>query len=471
MARLGERACGGVFARLCALISDGLACHRLTIAQAAPMNGSTPDIEDLNRRPGKRKRQLETASQTHLALHSLASSSRMNAISLRLPPDSHLLGDPFASRRLPLPYLVQNALGHLPIHVHADSFPTFARPRAEDEWIGLSIMSIEDIVEAILSAAELLSRAQKAEYLERVSLVTEVDIVPPTADANLAEDTVDFVLQLTRSESPVAYETFDLPLRRRPSPLSPRTANRLLRLRSPEPSTIFLRSYLSSILSLQGSHLEKLASQSCAQPPPLSELEAAMLGADGCFVQLIAIVDGMSWSFACSQDLDEFSQPLAMLNAVPHAEGVRGIRIGVERSATGEGSGIELAISCPTGAGGADEAVAWLSDPEGQNDGFVTASQEPKAIHKRFHVDFVRRDTKAFSLSLPLEGDGWPKRKLMVRDVGGVDSKIAYFPDSGESASLSDLVLELRVNEICCGSKEGKGRSFLREDRASALVP
>jgi hypothetical protein len=156
-----------------------------------------------------------------------------------------------------------------------------------------------------------------------------------------------------------------------------------------------------------------------------------------------------------------------MLNAVPHAEGVRGVRLSASRVPTGEGNGVEVGISCPTGAGGADEAVAWLHDPTGEADGFVTASLEPTAIYRKFRVDFVRRDTGAFTLSLPLEGDGWPKRKLMVRDVGGIDTKMVYFPVSGETqAPMDDLVLELRINEICSPAKAASKHNFLREDRA-----
>ena len=419
----------------------------------------------LHLQPRSTTRTYFSIPQTLLSLKPLAQVSKVHAISLYLPPDDLVFGDPFAPTSATIPYLVKHSVGHLPLTVYSDIFPFQVQPVLKRDWTQIAIISTEDLVEAIISATELLYRASGADYLRKVSIMTEIPVVPESAlnspHSSYARDIVNLIRDLTRSESPISIGNFavDTPL---PHPvwtaqdreLSPDTLG--LGLQAPIPMS--LQAYVSSLFALQMDYLSTTITEQCKPPESMEVLRSLALDMDQCFTQLIVLVDGASWSLACSQELEEYEQPVALLHAVPHAEGVRGVRISVQGSVEGE---IKFQMSCPTGPGGADEVVVWSTEESGS---WQTITDAPNGI-STFQLDFVRRESAAFSLAFFQMATEAPRRQIKHKLV--VKEGFTFFAPTNLELPNGATVADLRFNEICCsnGRASNSDHFFLRNDR------
>ena len=433
--------------------------ERAESLEQARMGVLPPSIADLpptGRRPrGRRRTDAEWIGRKGETIKLMAVTAPIHAILLAMPPDAHVYGDPFDSRRLPVPDLVHRALGHLPMHVAA-SFPSMS---ASSRWVGASVLWIEDAVEAVLSAAELLARAAAAKHLQSRSIVADVTLAP--AGSLDVEAMATLIQSITQSDSPLATP--------RQSPRPPAwieaeraIATNVLDLRTPAPVDLGVRAYVAALLARQMDYAVTQQAALCKTPPPVAQIEQAMLGTDGCFVQLVALSAGRSYSFGCSQDLESYGQPVTMLNAVPHAEGVRGVDLKVGKVEHGEGIWVEL--SCPTGAGGQPERVVWVDGAYGH---FATEAEEPDGV-SRFRVEVVRRDAAAFTLSIP-GSDATSKRAFVTHTVSkGVDRLRPLFTPTAETPAEHE-VMHFRLNEICC-SNRARTHDFLQSDRASVFA-
>lgn len=451
----------------------------------------------------------------------LARKTRVHALSLRLPPNSHIFGDSFAARSLPIPHLVHSAIGHLPIVLDEDTFPsmnvrvfensTFDQTYLEKAvtrsvWDNTGVVYIDDVVEAFIAAGELLSRASNAEYVSRLSMLAEVDIVPPSrsysavplyassGSKSVAEETLDWIIQLTKSASPVGFVQSRGALGGRETlqgrPLDRSLARSILGTTPSTPIPLALKAYIRSLLGRQASFFDQHITEACAPPHDLRTLNDALAQLDTCHVQLLGLVSGENIVLACNPDYDHTpaTSPLVLANAVPYTEKLSQVKL---RSRWGPVGKTEVGLFCPFGTNGADERLVWLESTETLEGRWATQSEalnlqaESTTIwsYNNFEVNFVRRDMRSFTLSIlqyPQAGPEAPKRRMVFT----VDNS-----KKTSDTTMKDVLnlgwqllaetepdwqtMEWRVNPICCADKQPhliNGFTFLQEDRKYRLL-
>lgn len=236
------------------------------------------------------------------------------------------------------------------------------------------------------------------------------------------------------------------------------------------PMRTAIKSYLQSILSLQSEHLSKKLNIACSSPPPVPVLEEGLLALTGCNVQLLTVFEGSYYTLGCSAGLeDDHLSPLALISSIPFKEGVRGVEIIAERGMEGK---VDLQIRCPTVVNGKStgesEIVVWADTSDGGEFAEESLGGE-RTIAEWFTVDFIRRDARAFTITLPptegvAEGDE-PKRSLVLRGDGGstnAKKDLVFMQASTEARPLL-----WRINPICCANVERRKDlwDFFKEDR------
>lgn len=390
----------------------------------------------------------------------------LHSLLLRLPSQHSFIGDPYTSRYDPIPHIVQSALGHLPIQV-------FTTPEDPNE----SFIAIEDASRGIIQGARMLELASKKGYVRDLGFVAELEIVGPLAQgASGSLGLAQAAISLTRSESALAqYDVATNPEIIRPSE-ERRLHNIAQRKRSlgalgftPLISVqAALKTYISSLLRLQSTHLSSRISIACSSPPAIPVLEEGLLSLTGCNVQLLTVIDGSYWTLGCSAGIEgPHTTPLAIVGAVPFKEGVRGVEILAERGLEGK---VDLQMRCPIvdeagKSNGLADVVIWTENLQGG--AFAEASQPGvRAIAEWYSVDFVQRDSRSFTMTLPpTEGvdlGDEPKRRLTLRDPNGAQRNLQFQPPTGDSRTLL-----WRVNPICCPDQEKRKNvwDFFKEDR------
>lgn len=482
---------------------------------------SVEDISGATTVKEKQKRSLTSRSLYDSATYispiaELASKRRVHALSLRLPPNSHIFGDSFAARTLPIPHLVHSAIGHLPIVLDEDTFPsmnvrvfensTFDKSSLEKAvtrsvWDNTGVVYIDDVVEAFIAAGELLSRTSNAEYVSRMSLLAEVDIVPPsrtpsavplyasTGGRSIAEETLDWIIQLTKSASPVGYVQSRSALGGRETlqgrPLDRSKARSILGTTPSTPLPLALKAYIRSLLGRQASFFDQQITEACAPPHDLRTLNDALAQLDTCNVQLLGLVSGENLVLACNPDYDHTpaTSPLVLANAVPYTEKLSQVKL---RSRWGPVGKVEVGLFCPFGTNGADERLVWLESTETLEGRWATQSEalnlqaESTTIwsYNNFEVNFVRRDMRSFTLSIlqyPQAGPEAPKRRMVFTVDNSRKSSDTTMKDVLNLGwqLLAETepdwqTMEWRVNPVCCADKQPhpvKGFTFLQEDR------
>lgn len=486
-----------------------------------------------------------THSSSHLGpLFNVAKHSKVHGLSLRVPPEAHIFGDSFASRSLPIPALVHSAIGHLPIVIDEDSFPymqvssmvdptnpeqNMVEPPSRHDpfsqaWQRTGVVYIDDLVETFVAAGELLSRSNSAEYLDRMSLLAEIEVLPPphrptgpskrtsfnpdspdiveTGLKSVAEETLDWIVQLTKSSSPVGYmrrpsdvdngstdppnEAQVLTAMASQKPLDRSLANRVLGTTPSTPLPLALKAYIRSLLGRQTSHLVDKINKACAAPPDLRTLNDALAQLDTCSVQLLGMIQSENTVLACNPEYLNSSlvPPLVLSPAVPYTEAISQVKL---KSRWGPVGKVELGFFCPFGANGKEERIVWLENAETLVGKWSTLTEAQKMaqndpaiwVFESFEVSFVHRDTRSFLLSIPNYSQaerGAPKRRM----VYAFDRSVKASPE----VTLNDKVIldwqllaetgeqyqnmEWRINPLLCEKKEVKefkGFTFLREDR------
>lgn len=497
--------------------------HATSLQAASTPSTMSPESTPVKKRslPWQRETSLERRSfydsTSYITpLKNLAKKVKLHALSLRLPPNSHIFGDSFAPRSLPIPHLVHSAIGHLPIVLDEDTFPSmFTRvfdnstfdSSALDKtvtksvWDNTGVVYIDDVVEAFIAAGELLSRASNAEYVSRMSMLAEVDIVPPprahsvvpayasTGSKSVAEDTLDWIIQLTKSSSPVGFVQSQSSLNTRETlqgrPLDRSLARTILGTTPSTPLPLALKAYIRSLLGRQASFFDEQITNACAPPHALRTLNDALAQLDTCSVQLLGLVSGENVVLACNPAYDHTpaTSPLILSNAVPYTEKLSQVKL---KSKWGPVGKVEIGFFCPFGDNGADEQIVWLESTEtlegrwasAKEANFMQAESTTIWSYEKFEVNFVRRDMRSFTLSIlqyPQAGPDAPKRRMVFAidqsrkrpDAIMKDILSLEFQLLGETAP-DWQTMEWRVNPICCSDKQPQpinGFTFLQEDR------
>ncbi|BGP53963.1 hypothetical protein JCM8202v2_001535 [Rhodotorula sphaerocarpa] len=393
----------------------------------------------------------------------------LHSLLLQLPSASSIFGDPFAPRFDPVPHVVESALANLPVTVYTS--PSQTEP----------FLSIDDASRAVVQAAHMLDLASSKTYLRPLGFVSEVQIVGPAPTAGrtgtpLAE-LATLAIQLSQSESPYAEVSQERPPVATTS--EPRfhiseverrkTATAVLGFTPSLSMHTAMRSYLASLLRLQTNHLQSRINVACSSPPSMSVLEEGLLALNGCNVQLLTLVEGAYYTLGCSHGLEsDHREPVDVVPAVPYKEGVRGVEITAERGLEGK---VDLQMRCPVVKDGKlvpgeSEVVMWADTPKGGE--FAEQSRpDSHAIAEWYTVDFVQRDTRSFTLTLPPtegvpEGEE-PKRRLTFRDPNGNsnDRSLLFQPTGDEARALL-----WKLNPICCPASDRRKDvwDFFKED-------
>lgn len=391
---------------------------------------------------------------THHPLHSLL---------LTLPSQHSFIGDPYVPRSDPIPHIVQSALAHLPIQIYTS-------PEDRNE----AFIAAGDASRSIIQGARMLELASKKSYVRDLAFVAELEVMGPSAgSSNGVLGVAQTAISLTRSQSAIARH--ELPsLRARPDEQRRmkhaavrKTGLRALGYTPTTTVATALKSYLSSMLRLQSTQLASKIAVACSSPPAIPVLEEGLLALSGCNVQLLTVIDGAYFTLGCSAGIEErHTTPVAVLNAVPFKEGVRGVEILAERGLEGK---VDLQMKCPVVDGegkssGMADVVVWTENLAGG--AFAEASRPGvRAIAEWYSIDFVQRDARAFTMTLPptegVSGDE-PKRRLTLRDPSGSARNLQF-----QSAAPESKPLLWRVNPICCpgGAKRKDVWDFFKEDR------
>lgn len=510
--------------------------------QSSKSSEAVPSVTPLEALHGKRSLKTESGSPSakrsfwpkRASLHSrslydstsyispiadLAKKTKLHALSLRLPPNSHIFGDSFAARSLPIPHLVHSAIGHLPIVLDEDTFPSMntriygnstfdngssGKAVTKSVWDNTGVVYIDDVVEAFVAAGELLSRASNAGYVSRLSMLAEVDIVPPprshsavpiyasqSGSKSVAEETLDWIIQLTKSASPVGFVQSRNALDARETlqgrPLDRTIARTILGTTPSTPLPMALKAYIRSLLGRQASFFDQQITDACAPPHDLRTLNDALAQLDTCSVQLLGLVSGENLVLSCNPDYDNTpaTSPLVLANAVPYTEKLSQVKL---KSRWGPVGKVEIGFFCPFGDKGADERIVWLESTETLEGRWATQTEaghlqaESTTIwsYESFEVNFVRRDMRSFTLSIlqyPQAGVDAPKRRMVftvdqakkhpeatMKDVLSLDWQLLAETEPDWQT------MEWRVNPICCSEKLPhliNGFTFLQEDRKS----
>ncbi|SCV74444.1 BQ2448_8083 [Microbotryum intermedium] len=393
----------------------------------------------------------------------------LHSLLLRLPPLDSIVGNPYASRFEPIPHLVESALGHMPLHVYTS-------PEKNEPFLAANDASM-----SIIQSARMLELASRKKFLRALGFVAEVDVIGAERRTKGPRvlpivDMVKTIIQLTSSQSPF-LEIQQLNATSSPGGLNAeqlklqqamfrKRADKIIGFTSSTALRVELKRYIAAILKRHMTHLSSKINVACASPPSTSVLESGILAMNGCSAQLLTIVEGSFWTLGCSEGIEEpHLEPLALLPAVPFIEGVRAVEIVAEQ---GHGGKADLQLRCPIWKDGKvtgkSEVVIWAETPDGGE--FALASKP--GIHKIaewFSVDFVKRDSRSFSLSLPptqgkVEGEE-KKLFLTVPEPTSVLKKIMFKTDS-DSIRLAHF----KINPICCPSKDVRKEAwdFFKED-------
>lgn len=410
------------------------------------------------------------------ALKDFATKHPLHAVLLRLPSQHSFIGDAFASRFDPVPHMIESALGDIPINP----------PRPLETPID-PFIAVEDGARSVIQSALMLDLASRKEYLQAFAFVGELKIVGPTQKGLPdPEDFAEHVIAVTKSKSPLAIAALDEdePVRdlavevegrwRQQLDDSRKVATKALGYTPSIDIDSALRAHVASLLRRQDAHLSSRISVACSTPPAIPVLEDGLLGLNGCSVQLLTVIEGSYHTLGCSQGLDStVSRPVSVLTAVPYKEGVRGVEIRAERGTDGR---VDIQMRCPAVdtdgkliAGQAD-VVTWASldgkpSDGGLNEGFAESSRQGvKTIAEWYTVDFVHRESRAFTLSLPLpegvtERDE-PRRRLMFRSARPSDMSMTFLPIDAEMTPIM-----WRINPVCCAKpRSNELWDFFKED-------
>ncbi|BGP13960.1 hypothetical protein JCM10213_005544 [Rhodosporidiobolus nylandii] len=381
----------------------------------------------------------------------------VHSLLLQLPSAFSIVGDPFSPRFDPVPHVVQSALANLPVTVYTSSTQTE------------TFLSIDDAARSIIQGARMLDLASAKSYLRLLGFVAELEVVGPPQSSGAAStsplaDLAQTAISLIQSESPYAevvqereavftasnaqFHNSETSLRK--------TASKVLGFSPTISVRAALKAYISSVLRLQATHLSSKINVACSSPPSIPVLEEGLLALSGCNVQLLTLVEGAYYTLGCSQGLEgAHLEPLAVVPAVPYKEGVRGVEVFAERGLEGK---VDIQLRCPVVGSdgklvaGESEIVMWADTMEG---GEFAELNKPGAhpIAEWYTVEFVQRDARSFTLTLPPtegvpEGEE-PKRRLTFRDPNSNKRSLLFQP-TGEDARA----LLWKFNPICCAASE-----------------
>ncbi|KDE08122.1 hypothetical protein MVLG_01603 [Microbotryum lychnidis-dioicae p1A1 Lamole] len=393
----------------------------------------------------------------------------LHSLLLRLPPLDSIVGDPYASRSEMIPHLIESALGHMPLNIYTspDNYEPF--------------LAANDASLSIIQSARMLELASRKKFLRALGFVAEVDVVgaerrtkgPSTLPI---VDMVKTIIQLTSSQSPF-LEIKQLNATSSPSGLNAdqlkeqqasfrKRADKIIGFRPSTTLRVELKRYIAGVLKRHMSYLSSKINVACASPPSTSVLESGILALNGCSAQLLTIVEGSYWMLGCSEGVEgPHLEPLAILPAVPFKEGVRAVEIVAEQGHDGKP---DLQLRCPRWKDGEltgeSEVIIWAETRDGGE--FAFASKP--GVHKIadwFPVEFVKRDSRAFSLSLPptqgkAEGEE-KKRHLIIPEPTSTLKKIMFKTDVDNFR-----IAHFKINPICCPNKDvsKEGWDFFKED-------
>lgn len=396
-------------------------------------------------------------------------------------------------------------MGHLPITVDQDQFPIMSvSPGLSDDpslhpgllfpsksiWASTGVVYNEDLVEMFLAAGELLSRSNNAEYLSRMSILSEIETLPPSRSSkSVAGETLDWIIQLTKSSSPVGFiEAKDALLDSTGltgRPLDRELAKRILGTTPSTPLPLALKAYIRSLLDRQTSYLDLKIGTACASPPDLTGLNDGLSRLDTCSVQLLGMISAENMVLACNTDYQgtPLSPPLIIASAVPYEEGINALRLKAKWGSAGR---IELGFSCPFGEKGNDEKIVWLENMQTGEGKWATATVAEKLAkedtsvwtYENLEVNFVHRETRSLTLSIPQYPQAnpeSPKRRMVYKldrsrkTPGAALKDLTVFQWQLLAESGDDWeTMEWRINPICCDSVEpgaDTAFSFFKEDR------
>ncbi|POY74373.1 hypothetical protein BMF94_2567 [Rhodotorula taiwanensis] len=400
-------------------------------------------------------------------LKSFSVKHPLHSLLLQLPSAYSIIGDPFAPRFDPVPHIVESALGNLPINVYSSSTQT--EP----------FLSIDDASKAVVQGARMLDLASTKAYLRPLGFVAEVQVVGPASTSARPRSPIaelaTLAIELTQSNSPLADVKQERPAVATTSEPSfhiseverRKTTNAVLGFTPSLTVQATLRAYIASLLRLQADYLQSRISVACSSPPSMSVLDEGLLALSGCNVQLVTLIEGAYFTLGCSQGLEsEHLEPVDVIPAVPYKEGVRGVEITAERGLEGK---VDIQMRCPVVKDGKlvpgeSEVVMWADTPQGGE--FAEVSRpDSHAIAEWFTVDFVQRDARSFTLTLPptegvAEGEE-PKRRLTFRDPNGEKRSLLFQPTGDDARALL-----WKLNPICCPATERRKDvwDFFQED-------
>jgi hypothetical protein len=400
-------------------------------------------------------------------LKAFARSHPLHSILLQLPSSHSILGDPHVSRFDPIPHIIHSALGHLPIHAYTSAASTFD-----------PFLAIDDASHAIVQSARMLELAAAQDYLIPLAFVAEINVVgiEGNLQGGAAARVAEQVISLVRSQSPSAeiravgddggevdddddaHEVlFSVRNERNVNAAwSRKTTARAIGFKAGISLQSTLRGYIATLLRLQEHHLSPKISVACSSPPSVPVLEEGLVALSGSKVQLLTIIEGSYYTLACTGSLEgDYARPIAIVPAVPYKEGVQGVTVVLER---GFENKVDVQLHCPAGNSTSIETIIWTDSPAG---GTFAESTTPRIrpIAEWFTIDFVHRDSRAFTLTLPPtegveEGDE-ERRRMTLRD-----GMLLFQP-----ASADELTLLWRINPICAVERRSDVWDFLKEDR------
>ena len=402
-----------------------------------------------------------------VVLKTFTSRHPLHSLLLQLPSSDSIIGDPFAPRFDPAPHVIQSALGNLPIQVSTSS--AMLDP----------FLAIRDATRSIIQGARMLELASRKDYIRLLGFVAELEVVGPKAPgasrdgpvADLARTAVSMISSHSALSDKVSLGAAELAagaagVRKRDA--ARRVSAKALGAAPAIPVIEAAKTYMDYLLIRQAAHLATKVNVACASPPSLGVLEEGMMALGGCNAQLLTLIDGSYYTLGCSAGIDGAPGPLALLPAVPFEEGIRGVDLVVERGLEGK---VDVQLKCPvldssSAHTGKLQTVAWTDTKSGGQ--FANAGAKgADVIAEWFSVDFVERDTRAFTLTLPptegLPREDDPARRLTLHLPAQPDGELKFRIPANEAPALL-----FKVNPICCAAAPASSRKnawdFFKED-------
>lgn len=361
--------------------------------------------------------------------------------------------------------MIQSALGNLPIQVQTSH--TMLAP----------FLAIRDATRAIIQGARMLELASRKDYIELMGFVAEVEVVGPAPAGNkdgpvadLAKTVVSMVSSHSALSDKVGLSAAEVAkgageARRREA--ARKVSAKALGAAPSIPVLEAAKTYMDYLLIRQAAHLATKVNVACASPPSTGVLEEGMMALTGCNAQLLTLIDGSYFTLGCSAGIEGARSPLALLPAVPFEEGVRGVELVVERGLEGK---VDVQLKCPVldsagEATGKSQVIAWTDSKAGGQ--FALAGEKGEVIAEWFSVDFVARDTRAFTLTLPptegLPREEDPARRLTLHLPAQADGELKFRVPANEAPAL-----QFKVNPVCCSANAVAPKKtawdFLTED-------